>query len=391
LKLWIYDSDGRTLFSSSQPEIQYEIWAEMAAPYRHPSPARLWHDAQSRAHRFIVAAYESGTAPARPATLVLALDVSDESAVLRSFAASVFGAVVGGSLLATLIGLLIARRSLQPVVRIAESARRITVSQLDERLDAKGTPTELAMLVDSFNTTLSRLEESFRRLSDFSADLAHELRTPLSNLLGRTQVVLSQRRTSDEYREALEASVEDIQQLSALVSDMLFLAQADHAEAALAYERIDLHSEAEHVVDFFAAAAEERGISVTVQGAAEIHADRQKIRRAMANLLSNAIRHSPDGEPVEVTIAAQRADVSLAVRNRGPGIAAEHQSRVFDRFYRVDASRTRKSGGTGLGLAIVRSIARLHGGDVTVTGEPERHTTFTLVLPTEPRERMTDS
>lgn len=385
MKLWIYDNAGRTIFSSAEPQIPHDVWANVRAPYRHPAPARLWLGPPNKPHRFTVAAYESDKSTMAPATIVLALDISDEHAVLQSFKVSVFGALAGGSILAAVIGFLIARRGLQPVVRIAESAHRITASQLNERLDTKGTPHELAALVDSFNTMLSRLEDSFRRLSDFSADLAHELRTPLTNLLGRTQVMLSQRRSTDEYREALESNVEDIEQLSSLVSDMLFLAQADHAEAALDFETVDLRMEAERLIEFFSTASEERGIALTVQGTGEIRADRHKVRRALSNLLSNAIRHSPDGEPVDILIEQNKAHtVIVSVIDRGPGIPPEHQARIFDRFYRADPSRARKSGGAGLGLAIVRSIAALHGGDVGVSSRPGR-TSFELMLPTNPQ------
>lgn len=385
LKLWIYESEGRTLFSSSKPEIPRALWADMTPPYRHPSQTRLWHEAGQKAHRFTVAGFGTDKPGLGAAVIVLARDVSAETAVLKSFEASVFGAIAGGSLLAAAIGFLIARRSMQPIVRIAEAAHRITASQLDERLDAKGAPQELSTLVESFNTMLSRLEDSFRRLSDFSADLAHELRTPLTSLLGRTQVVLSHTRSAHEYREALESSVEDIEQLSALVSDMLFLAQADHAAAALEFEQVDLRAEAERLIEFFGIVSEDRGIVLTVRGGAEIRADRNKIQRALANLLSNAIRHSPDGEPADILIEHKdAAAVTVSVIDRGPGIPPEHQARIFDRFYRVDPSRTRKSGGTGLGLAIVRSIAALHGGDVRVSSKPGK-TVFELVLPVNPQ------
>lgn len=381
LKLWIYDSEGRKLFSSATPELPRTLWDDMTPPYRHPSEGRLWREPGQKPHRFTIAGFHSDKPGLGDAVIVLALDVSDEAAVLKSFEKSVFGAIAAGSLLAVAMGFLISRRGMRPIVRIAESARQITASQLKERLDARGAPQELAALVESFNTMLARLEDSFRRLSDFSADLAHELRTPLTSLLGRTQVVLSHKRSADEYREALEAGVEEIEQLSALVSDMLFLAQAENAESALSYESVDLRAEAERLIEFFGTASEERGIALSVHGEADVQADRHKIRRALANLLSNAIRHSPDGQPVDVLIERKgAAEVTVAVVDRGPGIAPEHQARIFDRFYRADPSRARKSGGSGLGLAIVRSIVALHGGEVRMKSEPGK-TVFALTLP----------
>ena len=380
LKLWVYDDRGRALFSSSDPEVPRSVLADLAPPYRHPSVARWWH-AEKASHRVVVAGYHGDGSPPQRATIVLALDVSHEAVVLRSFRASVFGSIAGASLIAAALGFLIARQGLRPILRMADAASRITVHQLDERLDPARAPQELATLVTAFNTMLARLQDSFSRLSEFSADLAHELRTPLTNLFGRIQVVLSHKRSEREYREALEASVEDVQQLSALVTDMLFLAQADNAQTAMERQTVDLRAEADNLVEYFGTAAEERGISIVVEGYGEVQGDRQKLRRALANLLSNAIRHSPDVEPIAVTITSDAGgSVTVAVTDRGQGIPAEHQVRIFDRFYRADASRARHSGGTGLGLAIARSIAQLHGGQISVRSVPGS-TTFELTLP----------
>lgn len=380
LKLWIY-VEGRTLFSSSVPELPKEAWADMTVPFRHPSESRLWQDNTGRLHRFTTAGYQSDRLGPGNAVIVLALDISDEQKIVRSFGRRLMAAIAVGLLIAAALGFFITRYGLGPLIRIAQRARLITVSQLHERLDLRGAPHELTALAQSFNMMLARLEDSFRRLSDFSADLAHELRTPLTSLLGRSQVTLSHARSADEYREALESNIEDIEQLSKIVSDMLFLAHADRAEAALQREPFDLRAEADRVAEFFEMTADERGIGITVQGAATVYADRTMMRRALANLVSNAIRHSPEGGHVEVVIAREEANVTASVIDRGPGIPAEHQSRIFDRFYRADPSRTRHSGGTGLGLAIVRSIARLHGGDVSVTSDPHQRTMFTLALP----------
>jgi two-component system heavy metal sensor histidine kinase CusS len=352
--------------------------------------ARWWRDDKA-AHRVVVAAYEGDRAAPRRATIVLALDVSHEAAVLGSFRATIFGAIAGASVIAAVFGFLIARRALRPVVRIANTASHITAQHLRERLDPAGAPHELSTLVTAFNTMLARLQESFGRLSEFSADLAHELRRPLTNLLARIQVVLSHSRSAEEYREALEASVEDVEQLSALVTDMLFLAQADNAQAALGRERVDLRIEGEALAEYFGTVAEERGICIKVEGCGAVEGDRQKLRRVLANLLSNAIRHSPDNESIVVAINSTAAGmVTLAVTDHGPGIPAKHQPRIFDRFYRADASRARHSGGTGLGLAIARSIVQLHGGDIRVTSEPG-DTTFEVTLPSVPADGGMDN
>lgn len=381
LRLGIYTPDRRLLLSSSATPLPEATWAHIGAPQGQGITSGLWHDTARSAYRVAAARLSTDKPVLRDATLLLILDVTQEMRVLRTFRNKLLGAMAAGAALAAAIGFFIASRSLRPIVRIAQSARRITASQLQERLGMTGAPAELAALVESFNTMLARLEDSFRRLSDFSADLAHELRTPLTNLLGKTQVTLSRARTIDEYREALESNVEEIEHLSTLVSDMLFLAHADRAEAALDYDNVDLRAEAERLAEFFGVACEERGITIDVRGEASMRADRNMIHRAVGNLLSNAIRHSPDHERIDVVIDREQTRVTVSVIDRGPGISPEHQARIFDRFYRADPSRTRHSGGSGLGLAIVRSIARLHGGDVSTESAPGKATVFKIALP----------
>jgi two-component system heavy metal sensor histidine kinase CusS len=384
LKLWIYGEDGRTHFASSPSQVPREEWEGLAVPDTRAVPSKLWKPEKHGAYRIAVTRFDSKRQDVGRGFIVIALDISETAQLLRSFEASLFIAIPVGMLAAALIGIFIAQRELRPVVRIAEAARDVTASHLNERLDLAGVPTELEDLANSFNTMLARLEDSFHRLSEFSADLAHELRTPLTSLLGRTQLVLSKNRSADEYREALEASIGEIKRLAALVSDMLFLAQADHAPAALAYERVDLRHQADRLIEYFGMAAEERGIALEASGHATVFADRVMLARALSNLLSNAIRHSPDGERVDVVVAHGRSGVTASVIDRGPGLSPAEASRVFERFYRADPSRARDSGGTGLGLAIAWSIVRMHGGDVSVKSEPGKLTVFTLSIP----ERM---
>jgi two-component system, OmpR family, heavy metal sensor histidine kinase CusS len=381
LRLSVYGNRGDVIFTSSGTRFPDSAWASIERPAANGITTGLWRDTDHSAYRLTAARLGTDTPGFRDATILLALDVSEELRLLRAFRNNLLNAMGGGLIVAAVIGFFIASRGLRPIVRIAQSARRITASHLQERLDSEQVPDELAALVDSFNTMLARLEDSFRRLSDFSADLAHELRTPLTNLLGRTQVTLSQVRGVDEYRETLESNVEEIEQLSKLVSDMLFLAQADRAEAALELEEVDLHAESARVAEYFNVACEERGIEIDVRGQGVVRADRVMMRRAIGNLLSNAIRHSPDGERIEIEIERRAGTITISVNDRGPGIPPEQQSRIFDRFYRADPSRARHSGGSGLGLAIVRSIARLHGGMVAMSSDPGKPTVFALTLP----------
>ena len=379
-RLVVYAADGRPIISSGTP-LPDDAWTLLPEPQDNGITLALWRDTPQSGYRLAAARLSNDKPGLSGATILVALEVSQEVRVLESFRNSLFGAMAAALLVAAAIGYFIASRGLRPIVRIAESARRITASQLQDRLATEAVPEELAALAESFNTMLARLEDSFRRLSDFSADLAHELRTPLTNLLGRSQVVLSRARTIDEYREALESNVEEIEHLSKLVADMLFLAHADQAETALQYTDVDLRAEADHLVDFFSLPCEERSITIAVRGHAHVHADRTMVRRAIGNLLSNAIRHSPEGERIDVVIENDARTAAVSVLDRGSGVTPEHQTRIFGRFYRADPSRTRHSGGSGLGLAIVQSISRLHGGDVSITSAPGEATVFTIKFP----------
>lgn len=250
---------------------------------------------------------------------------------------------------------------------LRQQAEGITANRLDTRLPAESVPVELADLAHTLNAMLARLEESFHRLSDFSSDLAHELRTPVSNLLTQTHVALSKSRSAEEYREVLASNSEEFERLSRMIADMLFLAKADNLLIVPSREQVDLQAEVESLLEFYDVLAEEKNIRISCHGQALLEGDRLMLRRAIGNVLSNAIRHTPDGGYIHIELE-QVADksVSLSIENSGETIPAEHLPRLFDRFYRADPSRHREGEGAGLGLAITRSIMRAHGGEVSV-------------------------
>lgn len=268
-----------------------------------------------------------------------------------------------------------------PIRRISRDIRSIQSDQLQVRLRADAVPAELAELVTAFNQTLGRLEDAFRRLSEFSADIAHELRTPITNIRTQTEVALSRTRTVGQYREILYSNLEEYERMAKTVDDMLFLAQADNRLLKPEAATIDLQTEIGLLIDYFGAWAEERGIALMQEGdRLDITGDRLMIRRALSNLLSNAIRHTPAGETVHVRVGCTGKAIGIRIRNPGPPIPAEHISRIFDRFYRPDTSRRRAGGGAGLGLAIARAIINAHGGDITVSSTADR-TEFEILLP----------
>jgi two-component system heavy metal sensor histidine kinase CusS len=227
---------------------------------------------------------------------------------------------------------------------------------------------------------LARLDDSFRRLSAFSSDIAHELRTPISNLMTQTQVALSSARGNDEYKEVLYSSLEEYERIAQMVGDMLYLAQADNGLLKPGLEEVNLANETQDLFDYFEAWAEERGVSLAQTGSATVPGDRLMLRRALSNLISNAIQHTSPGKTVQISLVRHGGQATVSVENPGMDIPVEHLPRLFDRFYRVDPSRQRKGDGVGLGLSIVKSIVDAHGGSITVMSA-DQTTRFQLTLP----------
>jgi two-component system heavy metal sensor histidine kinase CusS len=323
---------------------------------------------EGRLFRFISMTADTGIEGAQPAGIVVALDIDFHRQFMTDFRNSLWVSVAVGIALSALLGWFSARRGLAPARKALNLMQRVSADRLGERLPPESMPSELAPLAAAFNDMLARLEDSFRRLSDFSSDLAHELRTPVSNLMTQTQVALARARTADEYREILYSNLEEYERLSQMTSDMLFLAKADNGLITTRTESVDLASEVERLFAFYEALAEERGVRLVLTGEGRARADRDMLRRAVSNLLSNAIRHTPRDGEIRVTVGAGRAgQTELSVENPGLPIAPEHLPRLFDRFYRVDASRRKEGEGAGLGLAIAKSIVEAHGGSISAS------------------------
>lgn len=317
-------------------------------------------------------------------TIQLAIDDSQEEALLRRYRLWFWIILLGTSLLFPLSGYRIARHGIQPVEDIAETARRITSMNLRERIQAEGYPSELASLAGTFNEMLDRLEESFDRVSRFSADIAHDLRTPVNNIRGEAEVALSRARTTDEYREVLESSLEEAVRLSDLIGDLLFLTRAERPLEHLNLQTVDVGDLLSSVRDYYEATASDGGITLAIAAGAQAivaSLDRALMLRAVSNLVFNAIAHTPQGGSVTLVACGTNAEVRIEVSDTGAGIPADALPRVFDRFFRVDPSRSRNSGSTGLGLAIVQSIMALHGGSAEITSQLGRGTCVKLRMP----------
>ena len=313
----------------------------------------------------------------------LSIDRRHDTQLLTGF---VRATLVGLPLLLLVVAFgawLIARTTLAPLRRFNRLAAGVGTKTLSHRVSSERLPTELAELAGELNGMLDRIDDGYQRLQEFSGDLAHEMRTPIATLLGRTQMTLSQKRNEATLREVLENNVDEFERLSSLISDMLFIARTDTSsnESALHSVAVELSHEVQQVTEYLSLVAEERKISLDVTGAATVMADRMLVQRAVTNLLSNAVRHAYPSSKVRAAISTTNDSVRLAVTNEGEGIGATHLGRIFDRFYRVDSSRARLDGGSGLGLAIVRSIMQAHGGRVDVSSVLGQTTTFTLVFP----------
>ncbi|MCI4001476.1 Cu(+)/Ag(+) sensor histidine kinase [Dickeya dianthicola] len=285
------------------------------------------------------------------------------------------------SLLIILIIRIAVRQGHIPLRNVSNAIKNITSENLDARLEPSRVPIELEQLVISFNHMIEKIEDVFTRQANFSADIAHEIRTPITNLVTQTEIALSQDRTQKELEDVLYSSLEEYNRMTKMVSDMLFLAQADNNQLIPDRVMFDLSTEVIKVFDFFEAWAEERNITLKFNGIpCLIEGDPQMFRRAINNLLSNALRYTPEGQVVTVSIRERESYFDLIVENPGKPIPEEHLPRLFDRFYRVDPSRQRKGEGSGIGLAIVKSIVAAHHGKVRV--ESDVHSTrFILSVP----------
>jgi len=357
--------------------------------------SREWVAPDGRWYQVLLARLSFGgdaNAQPKPAMIALSYDRSLPRELLARYRKGLLETLIASVLAAAALGVWAARLVLKRVRRIAATAGRIGAHALNERLSLEDTPEEFLESTLAFNHMLDRLEDSFRRLSEFSSDLAHDLRTPINNLLGEAQVALSRPREAAEYRAVLESAVEEYERLSRMIENMLFLARADNAQARAAPQWVDLREALGNILSYYELLAEERNVRLVLEvrsergGRPRAWADELMLNRAVGNLLSNALRHGRLDCTVTVrAVARGDGSAEIEVANPGSGIAAEHLPRIFDRFYRPCSAREDSSTGSGLGLAIVKSIAELHGGRVGVRSEPGLQTTFTLSFPAASR------
>ncbi|MCS3407953.1 heavy metal sensor histidine kinase [Serratia sp. AKBS12] len=308
--------------------------------------------------------------------------MANEQKMLARYLWRIVAAVVAAFLSIALLGYWVMRRELRPLWRMAAQAAAISPQTLSTRLSEQGAPQELQQLIRSFNAMLDRLNAGYQRLTQFSADLAHEIRTPIGALMGQCQVALYQPRSTEEYETLLSTNMEELERISRMVENILFLARASEAQSVLNYRQLDVARELQRVADYFEGLAEERGMTLVCDGEGQVQADAMLFQRALSNLVANAVRYGDEQSQIVLRAVAQHDALVVRVINQGPPIAAEHLEKLFDRFYRADAARSSQA--SGLGLSIVRAIMTLHGGEVQAAcyaEPPGAQIVFSLIFP----------
>ena len=376
----LLDSEGRTL--TEMPGMNRILPSEVFPRAQGTtSPLRSPKDYRAAGKLFSLVATNE-TSGGKTYAIQVAQDRSSDEQVEREFGVLLIVVLSSSILASTLIAITVTRHGLRPLGEMTRSLERTGPTHLNERVAETGWPRELKPLAVAFDDMVARLEASFTRLSQFSADLAHELRTPIANILGEAQVALTRDRTSDDYREVIESTVGECERLSGIVDNLLFVARVDAAREPIARKQFDARAAVEKIATFYQTIAEDHHVAISCSGEGQTYADPALFERAVGNLVDNALRFTPGNGSIQIVLAQHAADFEIAVSDNGCGIAPEHLPRVFDRFYRAESSRS--ADGAGLGLALVKSIVDLHGGSARIQSEVGRGTTVTLIFPNKP-------
>jgi heavy metal sensor kinase len=281
-----------------------------------------------------------------------------------------------------IMGYFMARKTLKPVDQIRRAAVKISSSNLDERIDIKGRKDELGRLAETFNAMIARLKDSFQRINQFSIDVSHELKTPLTILKGETEVVLRKDRNNEEYKNLLQSNLEEIDRMARIIDDLLLLSKADRKDMKLNVENISLRDLVANVCMSMKIFADSKEITLVVDELADVRliGDELKLRRMLWNIMENGIKYTPKGGVVNISSYTNNGFVCVNVTDNGMGISGEDIKYIFDRFYRADRSRKRESG-SGLGLSISKWIAEAHKGTIEVTSQLSKGSQFLIKLP----------
>ena len=315
-------------------------------------------------------------------TIQVAMDRSQEDEIIADYRRRLSYVLIVALIVCIVVGYKIAQHGIRPIHEITRTASDTGPGNLALRITSAGLPAELHELAGTFNSMLNRLEEAFDRLSRFSADIAHELRTPVNNLRGELDVALQKQRSSGEYEEIIGSGLEECGRLAHIIDSLLFLARSENPQTQVDREQFDVAQELRKIREFYEATAQEAGVQLVAEatGPLETKLNRSLFQRAVGNLITNAIAHTPPGGRVVLQAKGDASTISVEVADTGSGIPAEHLPHIFDRFYRADHTRA-AGGGLGLGLALVKSIVELHGGTVALASEIGQGTQVWLNIP----------
>jgi len=365
--VWLRDGRQGALSTSAPPDAPRPEWLRMPGPPTFRSRGTF-----RECFRYV---------PTGECALV-GRDIHAELADIRRFAGLLFAAGGGVLLLGLVGGGWVASRSLRSIADISATAAKIATGDLTQRIHTADTDSELGQLAHDLNNTFARLQASFARQAQFTADASHELRTPVTVVLTQTQSALARERPADEYRESLAACQRAAQRMRGLIECLLTLARLDSTEAPAALEACDLNRIASEAVELLQPLAQEQGIALEVElASAPCLANAGQLAQVVSNLVSNAIHYNRLGGSVRVTVGCEADTALLSVCDTGEGIAPDDLPHIFERFYRVDKARSGAQGHSGLGLAITKAIVEAHGGTIEVTSEPRQGSVFKVRLP----------
>ncbi len=309
------------------------------------------------------------------------LSIAEEAEILIDYGQMLVAVSLGGVILVAVLGWFLARFSMRPLFKVMNTIEATSVKKLDVRLAPTHWPHEFMHLANDLNAMFDRLEDSFKRLAQFSADLAHELRTPINNLKGEAEICLMKAHSAEEYQQVLVSSIEELDRLTRIIDSLLLLARVDSPAAQLQKKKLDAEAELRNIFEYYQPVAEEHHIQLNLDGHAQVMVDEVLFQRVLHNICSNALRYTPDGGKINAQLSMEDGKACITLTDTGIGIPPESLPYIFDRFYRVDAARARASGGSGLGLAIVKSIMDLHHGEIIIKSTPNEGTTITLIFP----------
>lgn len=360
-----------------------KIWPHASPKTRQISPSELYDSSDGGIYLLMSQWIHVQNAQHQEFLVQVALNVSRDQVLLLKYGHDLIVVSLIAILFSLLFSYWVAKSGLSPLRSIARQIERITASRLSTRINPSKLPKELTLLAGSFNNVLKRMEKSFEDLSAFSSNLAHEVRTPINNLIGETELALRSKRTDKEYLELLGSNLEEYDRLSRIVERLLFLARAENNRMALSASTIDVKKEFQAIFEFQHAVAQEKDINLTFKGKGTVQADITLFRRAVNNLVSNALKYTPEhGKVVLSAESLNEKFLRIMVTDNGEGIPTKDLPHIFERFYRVDRQRSKDSGGTGLGLAIVKSIVEIHGGKIEIKSKLNKGTKIWMDWPT---------